>query len=122
MLALLDEITLTPAVLEMCCNLKYVETNDTGRNDALGWSIRQMGFYQSFSVHQQSERVVLINPSTKVWHRIRHVFKDSQMGGPIQMHWSTMQLIICGTLAFNWSAYSSSLHSAVMEIVGAQAT
>lgn len=65
LLALCLDIDLwTPAALELCCLLKYVQKNN--RPDQKGsnaWSIRQMGFYQSYRSSTQAEAILLVHHS-----------------------------------------------------------
>ena len=99
--------------MKFCCNLKYLEKNATGRMDALGWSIQQMGLHHSYSTDESSERVLLINPSAVAQSQIMEKIEEEDL----PRHWTSLPLLICGTLATHWPAYASSLYAAVAEIV-----
>ena len=100
-------------ILELCCLLKYVESNDRTTHAVHRWSVRQMAFYQCIDTDREFETALLVNPSIQLVQDLRAQYKKDLSPLRSSEHWTRLPLMLFETLTINWSEYVSALHRAV---------
>ncbi|KAF8864440.1 hypothetical protein BDZ45DRAFT_38140 [Acephala macrosclerotiorum] len=110
--------------IELCYLLKYVEF-DVGSSSPALWCVRKMAVYQKVNMRSQETKCILIQSSADVQRRKEEVAQSLQACEDLSEHWTSLHLLLLGTLTRNWTTYlkyldisvehlHSSLHSSTV--------
>lgn len=82
------------------------------------WSIRQMAIYQKADSKTQETTSIIIQPSAEVWRRKNEIAGSTRACRKLSEHWTSLHMLILGTLNRNWTLYLQSLDISVDRLVG----
>lgn len=102
--------------IELCFLLKYVEF-DVGSSSPALWCVRKMAVYQKVNMRSQETKCILIQPSADVQRRKEEVSQSTEACGDLSEHWTSLHLLLLGTLTRNWTTYLKYLDISVEHLV-----
>lgn len=102
--------------IELCYLLKYVEF-DVGSSSPALWCVRKMAVYQKVNMRSQETKCILIQPSADVQRRKEEVSQNTDACGDLSEHWTSLHMLLLGTLTRNWTTYLKYLDISVEHLV-----
>ncbi|KAI3323107.1 hypothetical protein HD806DRAFT_497974 [Xylariaceae sp. AK1471] len=100
---------------EFCFVVRYVEKNN--RSTKKPWSLRQVGFYHQIIPHSQKSIWILLQPSEKMYSRIKGHLSSASSTGELSLEASCLfYLDALILLAANWGDYIEYLWADVSEL------
>ncbi|KUJ08600.1 uncharacterized protein LY89DRAFT_691025 [Mollisia scopiformis] len=96
------------SILELGYILKYVEP-DAASLSPVPWSVRQMAIYQKVDTKTQETKGFVVQASTDVRRRKEEITQSVEACQDLSEHWTSLHLLIIGTINRNWELYLKSL-------------